>query len=181
MATLLSTIYTTAGSWLSHNPGYAACQALVGNAVGTGSEGVATAITNIAVCSPVLLTCVMTDDPDHIYVVHSPRKFIPDPLKANTYDNMLSVSVGMTWTHRILLCFPPAKPSLALETLLATTLLPSLVLQDLEPESLAPDHTTTAMLTLTPFEYVASFFCPSLPQDPSFPMQCNSWITRISL
>ena len=87
MATLISTVYTRAEPWLSFDPGYAQCQALVGNTVGTGSDGVATAITNIAVRSPVLLACVITDDPEHIYVVYSPRKFIPDPLNANTYDN----------------------------------------------------------------------------------------------
>ena len=71
MAALTSTIYTDPARWQNPNPGYAACLAVVGGGVNTGSEDVANSISNIATRSPVLLACIITGDPEYIYVLNS--------------------------------------------------------------------------------------------------------------
>ena len=48
MAALTSTIYTDPAPWQNPDPGYAACPAVVGGGVNTGSEDVANSISNIA-------------------------------------------------------------------------------------------------------------------------------------
>ena len=94
MAALLSTIYTDPARWQNPDPGYAACLAVVGGGVNTGSEDVANSISNIATRSPVLLACIITGDPEHIYVLNSPRKFVPDPLHGNAYDDHIVCLCG---------------------------------------------------------------------------------------
>ena len=94
MAALPSAICTDPARWQNPDPGYAACLALVGGAVNTGSEDVANSITNIATRSPVLLACIISGDPQHICVLNSPRKFVPDPLNANAYDDQIVCLCG---------------------------------------------------------------------------------------
>ena len=94
MAALTSTIYTDPARWQNPDPGYAACLAVVGGGVNTGSEDVANSISNIATRSPVLLAYVITGDPECICVLNSPRKFIPDPLNANDYDDQIACLCG---------------------------------------------------------------------------------------
>ena len=94
MAALLSAIHTDPARWQNPDPGCAACLALVGGAVNIGSEDVANSITNIATHSPVLLACIISGDPQHICVLNSPRKFVPDPLNANAHDDQVVCLCG---------------------------------------------------------------------------------------
>ena len=89
MAALPSTIYTDPARWQNPNPGHAACLAVVGGAVNTGSEDVANSISNIATRSPVLLACIVSGDPEHVCALKSPRKFIPNPVNGNAHDDQI--------------------------------------------------------------------------------------------
>ena len=86
MATLISDIFADADAWEVHSPNYAQALVLVGGASNRASAPSANIICNLSSRSPVLLACVAAGQPDKIHVLHSPTRYVADPLNASNYD-----------------------------------------------------------------------------------------------
>ena len=95
MANLFSALYDDATLWEDPNPDYAA---LLGAAGGGGCaadrNACAASIVAAAVRSPISVAFVLQDDPEYIYVGHSPTFYPPSISHPTAFDGRVVILIG---------------------------------------------------------------------------------------
>ena len=94
MASLFSTLATTAGAWARSNPDHGTITAAVGHGAGANRAAAIQAVTASTLHSPIVVAFQISTDPHLIYLGYHPQLFVSDIHNVTPYDNNVMVMVG---------------------------------------------------------------------------------------
>ena len=94
MASLFSSLATTAGAWNRPVSNYATIAGSVGHGSASNRDAAMTALSGVTVHSPTVLAFQLNSDPHRIYIGYHPTIFVADIHNPTPFDNHILVLVG---------------------------------------------------------------------------------------
>ena len=94
MASLFSTLATTAGAWTRANPNYPTIAGAMGHTAVHNRSTAGTSLAGVAVHTPTVIAFQLSSDPHRIYIGYHPTHFPGDIHNATPFDNLVMVLVG---------------------------------------------------------------------------------------